>query len=291
MKKSKKGLRLINAPVYRYWQALLMAFYSSSLYLDVYKRWRGFGVLYLFLLFSIAVLPLSIAFILKFNHYFESELVFPMQSLPILKIEDGKVVLDKPMPYLIKNPKGEVVSIVDTTGVVKSMTKKYPYLSLLVTQNMIYFRTPEFPFFPHQPDVQTTQNVYSQSVANQIDQVFDAKESLKPKLLLRLKYMADLLMYPILLSVFFGMFLVPILFFSFFGQLLSTIVFKYQLTFKQACRLYIVASTPQLFLFFILLGTGVSVPYSAILFMSISAAYFSYAVMAVRKDSRQMVRV
>lgn len=291
MKKSKQGLRLINAPVYRYWQALFMAFYSNTLYLDVYKRWRGFGILYLFLLFSIAVLPLSIAFILKFNHYFETELVFPMQSLPILKIEDGKVVLDKPMPYLIKNPKGEVVSIVDTTGVVKSMTKKYPDLTLLVTQNMIYFRTPELPFFPHQPDVQTTQNVFSQSVANQIDQVFDAKESLKPNLLLRLKYMADILMYPILLSVFFGMFLIPILFFSFFGQLLSTIVFKYQLTFKQACRLYIVASTPQLFLFFILLCTGISVPYSAIFFMSISAAYFCYAVMAVRQDSRQMVRV
>ena len=42
--KIKNKLKLIDAPVYRYWDALYMSFYSRRLYVDVGKRWRGLGI-------------------------------------------------------------------------------------------------------------------------------------------------------------------------------------------------------------------------------------------------------
>ncbi len=45
--KIKNKLKPIDAPAYGYWKALYMSFYSTRLYVDVGKRWRGIGLLYL----------------------------------------------------------------------------------------------------------------------------------------------------------------------------------------------------------------------------------------------------
>ena len=290
MTKANKGLRLIDAPVYRYWQALFLSFYSSKLYLDVYKRWRGVGVVYLFLLFSIALIPFALRIILSFNQYFDEQLIYPIESLPTLNIEEGKVVVHQHMPYRIRNPKGELVAIVDTTGAIKSINnKKYPYLSLLITEDTIYFKSPNPEPYFHTPSSVMFNKVHSQSVKDQIDQVFDVKESLKLASILWFKRLTDLMIYPLILSVFLGVFSVFILFFSFFGQLLSIIVFKFKLTFRQACRIYIVSSTPQIWLFCILQALNYKLPYGGIVLMSMAAVYFSYAVIIIRRDSQNMV--
>ena len=289
MTKAKKGLRLIDAPIYRYWQALFLSFFSSKLYIDVYKRWRGCGILYLFLIFSIALIPFSLRTILAFNQFYDEQLIYPILSLPTLNIEDGKVVFHKHMPYLIKNPKGEVVAIIDTTGVVKTINnKKYPHLVWFIAEDEVSFKTPNTDAYFNTSTFKISK-VYTQSLKDQIDQVFNAKESFKPASILWLKYITDIMIYPVFLSLFFGTFVVFMLFFSFFGQLLSIIVFKFRLTYREACRLYMVASTPQLTLFFLLLCLHYKFPYSGIVFMSIAAVYFSYAVLAVKRDSQHMV--
>ena len=75
MIKKKQTLRPLDAPIYNYWQALYRSFYSGRLYIDVIKRWRGFGALYLLLAISLASIPLSLRIMVDFNHYFEKKMI------------------------------------------------------------------------------------------------------------------------------------------------------------------------------------------------------------------------
>ncbi|WP_238584019.1 DUF1189 family protein, partial [Legionella drozanskii] len=95
----------------QYSKALYASFYSSVLYADVVKRWHGLGMGHLLFLIILGVIPLSGRVIVAFNHFFNEEILFPIQALPLLTIQNGEVTYKQPMPYLIKNNKKEVVSI------------------------------------------------------------------------------------------------------------------------------------------------------------------------------------
>src|SRR5476651_2545843 len=58
--KEKNKLKLIDAPVYGYWKALYMSFYSRRLYVDIGKRWHGFGLVYLLLAIAVLSLPFAL---------------------------------------------------------------------------------------------------------------------------------------------------------------------------------------------------------------------------------------
>ena len=77
---------------------------------------------------------------------------------------------------------------------------------------------------------------------------------------------------------------------AFIGQLFAIIVFKFRLTFKNACRLFLVASTAQVFLFFITLTTNTVFPGIGFFYMIILALYFNYVILIVRRESNKMVR-
>lgn len=50
MSEQNKVLRKVDAPFYNYWQAIVLSFFSSRLYVDVGKRWKGLGFRYLLLI-------------------------------------------------------------------------------------------------------------------------------------------------------------------------------------------------------------------------------------------------
>ncbi len=124
-----------------------MSFYSGRLYVDVAKRWKGFGILYLLLVMSVATIPLSIRLIYDFNDYLNQNMIIPINKLPQLVIQNGEVQFNKPMPYLIKNDKGQVVDIIDTTGKITSFTDNYPNAVFLLLKNKIVTRMPPFKTF------------------------------------------------------------------------------------------------------------------------------------------------
>mgnify|MGYP000744652103 CR=1 FL=1 len=129
-------LKSVDTPSYSYWSALYLSFYSQHLYVDVGKRWRGIAFFYLLLAIAICSIPFVIRMNLSFNDAFKEQLIKPLEEIPVFYIQDGHVVFDKPMPYLVKDNRGQVVAIVDTTGKINDFSK-YPSLTILVNKDKI----------------------------------------------------------------------------------------------------------------------------------------------------------
>lgn len=285
----KQRLRPVDAPFYSYWQGIYLAFYSSRFYVDVAKRWRGYGVLYLLLVVAIALIPLSARVIVYFNNYFDEQLVLPLKKLPPLYIQNGKVEFDKPMPYRIKNSAGETVAIIDTTGEVKEIDASYPELTLLITKDKIFFRPPQFRLFFTNPAELKGDKIYAQSLSKGSNEVFMGKDWVASSGILKLKWVAELLVFPLLTCFVFGLYATTMLFLAFIGQLFAITIFKFRLSFKDACRLFLVASTAQTFIYFGLLAAHISISWGGIFYIILLAFYFSYAVLAVRRESKKVV--
>ena len=165
MKNNKTNLNAMDRRVFKYWEALYLAFYSSRLYVDVGKRWRGFGLAYFFLVIAIAVIPLSIKSILMLNAYFDDQIIFPLQKMPQFEIKNGKLSFDSFMPYLIKNKNGDVVIVVDDKVNLTEVNYAYPHWMLFITADCYYSRMPAPSFFKDTPF--ESDNLHSKDVTMQ----------------------------------------------------------------------------------------------------------------------------
>lgn len=290
MSKKKQTMRLIDAPIYGYWQTLYMAFYSSRLYIDVARRWRGFGVLYLLFIIAIASIPLSVSIIIYFNRYFDEQMILPLENLPPLYVQNGKVVFDEPMPYLIKNRSGDVVAVIDTTGsTVTKMIAAYPQLTILITKNKLYFRPPSFQFFLNNPAKTSSGFVSIQTLNKASNEVFVGKKWVESSGILKLKLTSEIIIYPVVVMFIFAVYVVFMIFLALMGQLFAWSIFKLKLTFQEACRLFLVASTAQIAVFFTLFTANIILPGTGIFYVALMSTYFSYAVISVRRESKKMV--
>lgn len=289
MDKSRDQLKLLEAPVYGYWKALYLSFYSPSLYVDVGKRWFGFGILYFLLAVAVYSLPLTVKMNISFIKTFNEQLLDPVSLIPKIEVRDGIVVFDKPMPYLIKNDKNQVVVIIDTTGKVTQFTKKYPDLSILINKNIIYFKVPT-PKVLYAAKLSDDSGVpLSQTLTKGTNFVFDGKTIIEQNNMLQFKYATQALIYPTIVILVFSMFVILFIVFAFLGQLFSNIFFSYQLSFKQSCRLFFVSSTPMLLalmmvLTFDLIFTGIG-----FILLVLLSLYFSLAIYSLKADSRSLV--
>src|SRR3990167_8084498 len=143
MAKRSTALRLEDAPFYRYWQGLLMSFYSGRFYVDVGKRWKGGGYLYLLFMLTVFSLPFSLRLIANINHVMQDEVFDPLLKIPQMVIQQGQVHFDKPMPYLIQDSQGKTVLAIDTTGTIQSLDDPmYPHLQVLITGHQFFYKVP-----------------------------------------------------------------------------------------------------------------------------------------------------
>lgn len=290
MKKQKKALREIDAPIYNYWQALVLSFFSSRLYVDVGKRWKGFGIRYLLLLIFLVSIPFALRVAFDFNQFFNDQILEPLKQLPPIYIQNGKVSFDKPMPYIIKNKEGKVVSIVDTTGSIKAMnTTIYPDLSILITKDKFFFRLPYPSLFLNTNIEKTESPIYMQQMDENVNQVFDGKTWVSSSGILRVKYISQLLIYPTVAMMFFGMYLVFFLVFALMGQFLAKLFFKLSVTYKQSLRLLVVSSTPQMVVLIVALTLNWLFSGLGPLLIVLLATYFGYAVLSLKRESHKLV--
>lgn len=104
-------------PRYSRLAALVLSFFSSNLYRDVAQRWRGFGFWYLVLLVSVSWLPFAIKAQVGFSKFVRQEAPRTLQGFPGITINQGVVSIDRPEPYLWRDPDSkEVIMYVDTSG-------------------------------------------------------------------------------------------------------------------------------------------------------------------------------
>jgi hypothetical protein len=290
MSKKKQALQVTDKPIYSYWQALFMSFYSGRLYVDVAKRWKGLGILYLFLLITIVSIPLSARIVYDFHQYFDQQMVMPLAKLPTMYVQNGQVVFDKPMPYFIKNNAGAVVTIVDTTGQITSIDASYPQLTILITKNKLYFRPPKFHLFLDTIEQTKTGDIFVQPMDKSGNEVFDGGAWIESSGILKLRLLTEVIIYPLILMFIYGMYALLMLALAFIGQLFAQIIFKFKLPYKMAARMFLVAATPQIVVFFALLTTNMFFTGVGLLYMVLLAVYFYYAVLCVKRESNKLVR-
>lgn len=224
-------------------------------------------------------------------HYAEDELISPIENIPTLYIQDGKISFDKPMPYLVKNKQNEVVAIIDTTGKVTEITKQYPKLSILFTKNKMTFKVPEPPeLFFIKPAPKSKVNIVERDIPAGDNEVFIAKEWLKDSGIKIGVGFFLLLCFPAIVVGLCSIYFILLLTLSMLGQVVSLAFFHYKLKYSQACRLYAVASTPQIFLFSLSLIFKINFPGLGVLQLSLLAMYFCFGVLATKYDSKAMVK-
>lgn len=118
-----------------------MSFFSKSLYRDVARNWRGLCFTYLFSLLALYSIPVAMKVQTEFSDFLTEEAPKYIKQVPAITISKGKVSIDNPEPYFIRDEKtGAAWAIIDTTGKTNSLgnTKTVLLLtkaSLIVKRN------------------------------------------------------------------------------------------------------------------------------------------------------------
>ena len=287
-KKQSSALRDIDAPHYRYWQAVYYCFFSRTLYVDVGKRWRGLSVLYLLLLMFVVTIPFSVRIIIQFDNFFNQEIIIPLKKLPTIMVQNGLVSLDKPMPYFVKNDTGEVIAIVDTTGKITEITNKYPDLSILITKDSLIYRVPNPPHFfnlHQQKEWPTT----TQQFSKEMNQIFDSYAWVESSGLSTIKGVVEVMIYPMMAFLFFALYLVFLLAFALMAQFVAQILMKCNLTYLQSFRILTVSATPHIFTLLLALAFNQLFVGLGALLSILLAGYFSFAVLSLKRESNKLV--
>jgi len=291
--KSKQNLRVESQRIYSYWHTLFLSFFSSRLYWDVYKRWRGLGILYLLLMVSILCIPLSLKTINNMRFYFKNQIIAPIHRLPDIPYVSGKLKFDKKMPYYIKNDKGEVETVIDNTGAHKKFDrKKYPELRFLFIDNMIFYTFPDASdFIFSEVGEGKKSRVREVKVPNDISFVFNGDTFLDEFHIDNLKKLTLTSIYPLTAFTFYFVSLVFLLPLAMMGQIISQTIFKVRLYFKQSCRLLCVASTPAFFALQIMALFQYDQHITGFVWLIVMAIYFSYSVIILKRNLRSISRL
>lgn len=269
----------------KYSKTLYASFYSSVLYADVVKRWHGMGMVYLLFFIILGAIPLSGRVIMEFNHFFKEEILFPIQSLPLLTMKNGEITYNQPMPYLIKNNKGEVVSIIDTTGTVSEMNQEYPQLTVLITKNKMILRPPSYKQFLGLAKDNIGNPIYTRTFDYGLNGALSGTEWIHSTGISRLNTLMQILVFPCVTLFYFSVFGVMLLLLSSLVQLYSDIFFNLKLPFKASCRLLAVAATPTLVLFFLIRWGNFSVPGMGLVYGVLILSYISYGLYSTKRLS------
>lgn len=241
--------------------ALVLSFFSADLYRDVARRWRGIGFLYLMLLLAVSWLPVSIRAQVGFSKWVRQDAARTLAGFPAVTIKDGVVSIDRPEPYLWRDPEsGEVILYVDTTGAFDlpagaNARAKLGRSSVTVQQNKYETRTHDLS------------QIKSFSVdANRVQGWLQAATSWIGVGLFAVGFLATLLWH-----------LFQILIYGLIGLLLAT-MFGARLDYPALLRLSAVAITPAILLDTLLELFGAGFPFSGFVFLLIEIAYLAFAV-------------
>ncbi|MDI9819282.1 MULTISPECIES: DUF1189 family protein [unclassified Legionella] len=289
MAEQARALRKIDTPLYNYIQALFLSFFSRRLYVDVGKRWKGFGFRYLLLVLLLGCIPFSLQILSELNRFFDEQIIQPLERFPTIYIQNGKVSFDKPMPYEVKNDAGQVVFIIDTTGTIKTIDNNYPQLMALITEDKVFYRIFVHDFFFAQQMEPSGQLVGVVPLTENINEVFDGKDMINTLGVQKLKIVSQVLLYPSIVLVFFAMYLVFFLAFALMGQFIAKLFYSLTISYKQALRLLTVSATPHILVLLFCLAFDLFFPGFGFLLIVLLLGYYVFAIRSLERESRKLV--
>jgi hypothetical protein len=282
-------LRLIDKPLYRYWQAIYLSFFSPKIYLDAFKRWNGFGALYVLFVLMIFCLPFSLRLMFFMHQYIHSNLLTPFTQMPILYIQNGEISIDEKMPFIVKNASGEVTAIIKESGSFEDEQKANPKLSILITKNTINIKPPNTETFLGIPLTFSNQEAMSQTLSESDTEIFNPKDLIDNRIIKNVIWSLLIALYPLIVLLFYAMYLVLLFTLPFLGQVCSQSLFGFKVRFGQACRIFALAVTPQIALFFTLASFNMLKLIPNYSYLILMAIYFFLALAAVKRESKKMV--
>lgn len=289
MKNNKTNLNAIDRRIFKYWQALYLGFYSSRLYVDVGKRWRGLGLLYFLLVIGLAVIPFSIKSTILFHDYFEQQLIQPIKDIPYFEINQNRLVFDYFMPYLIKNNSNEVVVVLDDKLNVTEINYLYPKWILFITSDRYYMRAPELPFIhDNDKDDYRSKQVSMQLFSEVGSGSFSGKSLIEQTGLAKLKWYFLPIIYCVLAGFLYGLFTILFLFLAVLARVIAYSVFKFKISFSRTYRLLVVSSSAAVMVFVLSLSFG-ELPFMGVCLLVGVSVYFSYAILSLKRESNQLV--
>ncbi|HEY4329046.1 MAG TPA: DUF1189 family protein [Phycisphaerae bacterium] len=106
--------------------------FSKAFFQDVALNWRGIAARYLLLLVALSWLVILIPIPFEMATFVNHDAPEALKDFPTIKIEKGVASSDVPQPYMLKDDRGKVVFVLDTTGKIKE--PKDAGTDLLVTQ-------------------------------------------------------------------------------------------------------------------------------------------------------------
>ncbi|MDF1683415.1 MAG: DUF1189 family protein [Legionellaceae bacterium] len=287
--KNNKNKPAREAPEYKARHAFYLAFFSSKLYVDVVRRWRGLGVLYFFIMLSVMTFPHAIQLMWSLNQVIETKILTPLKSLPPLSIRSGEVFFDRAMPYLIKNKNDEVISIIDTEGHINQLPDpNYPLASILVTKHDMHvnFRFLDFLYTDKEKKLEDKDSVIPwESIENEDFWITSWLDTLHIK---ALKNICLIAVYPIVVSLNASVFMTILLSMVLFAQFTARMAFKIELSFFESSRLLFVASTPLAVICSVLVLFDGVIPGKGFVYVALLALYFCFGVIAYRQASRMI---
>jgi len=123
---------------FRIYQALYLAFFSSALYRDVARNWKGVAAIYVLLLVALAWVPTAVRLQLAVLHFAEHYAPHIVEQMPVVHIDQGRVRVEAEMPYVIRIRDRETrLAVLDTTGATTNLAQAQAPMLLTATELVV----------------------------------------------------------------------------------------------------------------------------------------------------------
>jgi hypothetical protein len=239
------------------------SFFSKSLYHDVCHEWKGFGFVYLLLLLAVCWTAPIVKLHMVVSDFVDNDAPKIVSQIPVISIVEGKVSIDEPQPYHIREPeKGETLVVIDTTGAITSLEDMEAIV--LITETQVIYR---------ESDIETR----TFSLEGVKDVTLD-QDVVTGWLAVGKKYVALAFYVLALLGSFVGR-IIQMLIYAAIGILFSSLC-KSERTYAQLLRLSVVAVTPCIIIKTLLGAAQTSVPYAGVWYFLVAMGYLFFGVKA-----------
>ncbi len=249
-------------------QPFWMSFYSKPLYRDVGQKWSGVGFLYLLLLLALCWIPMMFMMDRAVDNFVYGYANHVAKNIPEITVTNGIVTIDKEVPYFIKDNKGNIFAVVDTTG---------DYTSLMHSPAQIILTKSKF--FMKEGDGKIKE-VQIPPTAN-----FTLGQTQVQQGLGFIGRWSAYITYPIMVLASFIYRIIQVLIYAAIGALILMRVMKVKLDYQQLVRLSVIAVTPAVIISTILSLLGISFPFEWLLYFVLAMAYIMFGIGANRTES------
>jgi hypothetical protein len=243
------------------------AFYSKPLYSAACHEWKGTGFGYLFLLVAVCAIPLLVRIQAGVAGFVEGEASRVVSQIPVLTFENGRMTLEEPQPYTIRDPDtGMSLVVIDTTGTITSLEQTSARALITETQALVQKSAVETRAFSFQ-DIESF--ILDQAWINGwLDRIG--------------KYLTPVLYPFVVLFTFLGK-AIQALVYAAIGLLFASL-YKSRRAYDELLRIAVIAITPGILIRTLQSAAQVQIPYANLWFILCALTFLAFGVKAASRD-------